>query len=51
MGWSRTRGEVAQQELIGMMAEAEVDMSFFSTYGATTSSTAGAAGTFETEDT
>ena len=51
IGWSRTRGEAAQQELIGMTAEAEVDMSFFSTYGAATSSTAGAAGTFETEDT
>jgi hypothetical protein len=51
IGWSRTRGEAAQQELIGMTAEVEVDMSFFSNYGATTSSTAGAASTFETEDT
>jgi hypothetical protein len=51
IGWSRTRGEAAQQELIGMTAEAELDMSFFSTYVAATSSTAGAAATFETEDT
>ena len=26
IGWSRTRGEAAQKELIGMTAEAEVDM-------------------------
>jgi hypothetical protein len=51
IAWSRTRGEAAQKELIGMTAEAEVDTSFFSTYGATTSSTAGAATTFEAEDT
>ena len=51
IGWSRTRGEAAQQELIGMTAEDELDRSVFSTYGATTSSTAGAAATFETADT
>ena len=48
IAWSRTRGEAAQRELIGMTAEAEVDMSFFSNYGAATSSTAGAASSFET---
>ena len=48
--WSRKRGEAAQKELIGMTAESEV-VSYFSTYGAATSSTAGAATTFETEDT
>jgi hypothetical protein len=53
---SRTRGEAALKELIRMTAEAEVDMSYFSsrvisTYGAATNSTSGAAATFETEDT
>ena len=48
IGWSRRRGEAAQKELIGMTAEDELDRSFFSTYGAATSSTAGAAATFET---
>jgi hypothetical protein len=56
IAWSRTRGEAAQKDLIGMTAEAEVDMSYFSsrvisTYGAVTNSTAGAAATFETADT
>jgi hypothetical protein len=51
IGWSRTRGEAAQKELIGMTAEAEVDMSWVSTYGATTSSMAGATAAFETEET
>ena len=50
IGWSRKRGEAAQKELIGMTAESEV-VSYFSTYGAATSSTAGAGATFETEDT
>lgn len=51
IGWSRMRGEAAQKELIGMTAEAEVDMFVFSTWGAAKSSTASAAGTFEAEDT
>ena len=51
IGWSRSRGEAAQRELIGMTAKVEVDMSFFSNYEAATSPMAGAAAAFETEDT
>jgi hypothetical protein len=40
IGWSRTRGEAAQKELIGVTAEDEYDVSWFSTYGAAKSSTA-----------
>jgi hypothetical protein len=51
IAWSRSRGEAAQRELIGMTAEVEIDMSFFSNYGAATSLMAGATAAFETEDT
>jgi hypothetical protein len=63
INWSRKRGEAKQRELIGMTAEAEVDMAFLASYGvsATTdaSTLAGeaaqsapaAVASFETEDT
>jgi hypothetical protein len=58
IGWSLKRGEAAQQELIGMTAEAEIDVSYLASI--TTTARSGAVadkqapaphGTFETEDT
>ena len=52
--WSRKRGEAKQQELIGMTAEAEVDIAILASYGVS-ATTAKAAQptptTFQTEDT
>jgi hypothetical protein len=49
IAWSRTRGEVKQQELIGMTAEAEVDISYVSAIAGASSVPAPA--TLETDDT
>ena len=61
IAWSRARGEAKQQELIGMTAEAEIDMAYLVSYGASAATGAStgkatqpapvAAATFETEDT
>ena len=62
IGWSRTRGEAKQRELIGMTAEAELDMAYMASYsvsaasgGASTGKAAqsarAAAAAFETEHT
>jgi hypothetical protein len=52
--WSRKRGEAKQQDLIGMTAEAEVDIAILASYGVS-ATTAKAAQptptTFQTEDT
>jgi hypothetical protein len=50
--WSRTRGEAKQRELIGMTAEAEVDIAYLASYGDKTAQPPSpAAGTLETTDT
>ena len=50
--WSRTRGEAKQRELIGMTAEAEVDIAYLASYGDKTAQPPPpAAGTLDTADT
>ena len=51
MNWSRERGEAKQQELIGMTAEAEIDLSFLTSFGTNLSAARATPHAFETEDT
>jgi hypothetical protein len=51
MNWSRERGEAKQRELIGMTAEAEINLSFLTSYGTKITTARVAPHAFDTEDT